>query len=213
MHSLFFFLNEVFLLFFKIHGNYIYFYRVPLYYAVRRYDLQAVRLLLDFKADPNAIVKDVSLLSIAACKGFSEIVLMLLSAGANLNSPTNPPLLAVLSSGSKMCLSILLYRNNEEVLNKIDGNILLYHAAVQESSLLPVIANLTQNEIQKLKQKNIKASKIPSFPPKGLSSNQKKEINDLLPLNESLLSIESVLQTVKSIKKIWIPQKKLSCKT
>lgn len=150
-----------------------------------------------------------SLISIASSKGFSEVVLLLIGAGASLRPPTNPPLLAVLESGSKMCLSVLLYRRTEEVLKCIDGKILLYHAAVQESSLLPVIAKLTQIEIQKLKQRNVKRSEIPSFPPKGLSSNQKKEINEVLSMNESLLSIESVCETVRSIKKVWTPPKNI----
>lgn len=185
----------------------IFFNQVPLYYAVRRCDLQAVRLLLDFKSDPNVTVKDMSLISIASSKGFSEIVLMLIEAGANLNPPINPPLLTVLESGSKLCLSVLLYERSEEILKEIDGKILLYHAAVQESSLLPVIAKITQIEIQKLKQQDAKKNEIPPFPPKGLSPNQKKEINEVLALNEALLPINSVCETIKSIKKVWIPPK------
>lgn len=147
-----------------------------------------------------------SLVSVASSKGFSEIVLMLIQSGANLNPQINPPLLTVLESGSKLCLSVLLNERIEEVLKEIDGKVLLYHASNQESSLLPVIANITRIEIQKLKQKNEK--NIPSFPPKDLSSNQKKEINELLPLNESLLPIDSVIETIKNIKRVWTPPKK-----
>ncbi|OHT17458.1 hypothetical protein TRFO_02468 [Tritrichomonas foetus] len=165
--------------------------------------MQSVRLLLDYKANPNITIGDMSLLSIAAHSGYSEVVLMLILAGANLYPSLNPPLLTVLNSGSKMCLSVLLMNREKDVLRKINGKILVHHAALQESSLLPVIANITMNEIQKLKEKN--KSEIPVFPPKGLSSEQKKELHQAMNLHEDLLPIISVYKSIKNIKQIWSP--------
>ena len=183
------------------YRNSINVYRVPLYYAVRRSDLNAVRLLLEYQSDPDETVGDLPMISIAANSGYSEVVLMLIEAGANLYPITNPPLLHVLNSGSKLCFSVLIEKREQDLLKPIDGELLVYHAAKTESSLLPLIAKLTKHEIEKLQE--INCEDIPIFPPKRLNTQQKKELELSLSFDDSLLSTDKVYRMIKDVKRIW----------
>lgn len=175
--------------------------RVPLYYAVRRNDLQAMRLLLQFKAEPNATNRGASLMATAAHSGYAEAIQMLIDANADPQVGKIPPLIEVLHSGSKTALAVLLENRLSDLVKCFDGNILLWHAANMESSLLPVIAAITKTEIDKMRAMN--ASNIPRFPPSNLKRLQKNQLVESLALNQALPSIDSVKQAVKRIKTPW----------
>jgi hypothetical protein len=158
--------------------------------------------LLSFRADPNANSKGVCLLSVAASKGHPEAVQMLLAANANPRVPINPPLLAVLSSGCRLSLSLLLEGRPGDVLEEIDGKSLLWHAASQESSLLPVIVSVTLAEIEKLKV--ARAPVIPEFPPKQLKPVCRTQLLESQKLNEQLAETEDLKRKVNKIKCLWL---------
>lgn len=167
-------------------------YRVPLFYAVKRNDIQAIQLLLEFRADPNIICNNMSLVSHAAQCGFPEAIKLLVDHGANiwLNNSI-PALLAVLQSGSKLCLSVLLENHRDYVLKPINNEILLVHALKEQSSLLPFIATITQEMNPQI------------IPPKGITSDHKSQLKKILALKQDLLPVSIVTNRLKEIKIPW----------
>ena len=137
------------------------YFRVPLCFAVWRNDVNLLQTLLDFKADPNSIVKKQSLLSIAAKNGCAESIELLLNYGASMNTPSEShPLESVLKSGSKLYLSILLNHKKRWMFRCCSGD-------RNEELIASVIAFLAKKEVDKQIENK---EETQDFPPKGCSS-------------------------------------------
>lgn len=176
--------------------------RVPLYYAVRRSDLQAMKLLLSYNAEPNATTRGSSLMATAARNGSAEAIQILIDAHADPQVGNASPLVEVLHSGNKLALSVLLQNRTSDLVKLFNGKTVAWHAATIESSLLPIVAWMTNSEIEKMKAMN--AANIPAFPPNDLNRIQKRQLMDSLTLRQVLPSIDSVKKSVKKIKVPWI---------
>ena len=169
-----------------------------------------MKLLLDFKANPNAIVinnnledhslRTRSLLSIAVFNSFSEAAEMLLSYGANPNPEGLHPLIATLNNENRESLAILLKGRESEILRPLDGKSFIVHAIEKKSNLLPAIVTIVKEEIRKKQEAGEK--NIPKYPPK-LKRKQKKELEKAEELNDTLIRTDFVDQAVKSIKCPW----------
>jgi hypothetical protein len=160
-----------------------------------------MRLLLSYRADPNAIVNEYSLLATAAQHGYLEAILMLLDAGANIGFTVHPPYVEVLNTGNRLALAVLLENRTDDLLREFDGHLLIWHAAVAASSLLPVVASETRREIEKLRASGV--SEPPCFPPERLSRQEKNHLTDSLNLDQVLDSTAPVKRAVRRIKTLW----------
>ena len=158
--------------------------RTPLYFAVRRNDIKAIRLLLDFHADVNITTNGISLLSLAAQYGFSDAIKLLIDAGARQDVGSIPPLISVIRSGSRASLIELLKQRPREILTVYNEKPVLVHAIIEKTTLLPVIAAFVRDEITKMRQEG--DPNTPPFPPEGLTSSQIKRLNTALERNESV---------------------------
>lgn len=186
-------------------------YRTPLFFAVRKQDLRAMKLLLDFKADPNALIVDDanedprmrrrSLLSIAVYNGSAECAKMLLIHGANPLPEGTEPLIAALNNETRETLAVLLQDRPGDVLRVIEEKPFIVHAIEMKSNLLPIITTLVKNEIKDMEEKQ--KDNIPNFPPKGLKSKQKKELEKAEKLNDERITADFVDAAVNAIKNPW----------
>lgn len=178
---------------------------------MRKADLRAMRLLLDFGANPDAIIiangqlsdprlRERSLLAIAAWNGFADVAKLLLEFGANTNPRGMPPLIAALNNENREILAVLLEKNPSDVLKRFYDKAFLYHAIDMESNLLPVVATLVKQEIQKMK--DCGAENVPKFPPK-LKGKQRKTLSKALELNDTIITTEFIDNVVKDIKCPW----------
>lgn len=176
--------------------------RTPLFFAVRRGDIHAINLLLIYKADPNIEYENKSLLWYAAITGYPESIRLLIDYGANTTLGTPPPIIACLKNGNRECLAALLLDHEDDVLFSSDEKPIILHALEMETNLLPVIANLVQKATERKRIENGSVP-VPPFPPKNLSKRQKKKLQTALDLNDNLVSIDSVLNTLKKLKPLW----------
>ena len=158
--------------------------RSPLFFAVKRNDVKAIRLLLDFGAKPNEVINEKSLLSWAAELGNDEAITLLVEAGARHDVGNVPPLISCLKSGSRPVLMALTEKNPREVLSVYNEKSILQHAIEKKTTLLPLIANLVQEEIQKMKDAG--EPNIPQFPPPNLTPAQLKRLNIAIERNDSV---------------------------
>lgn len=179
--------------------------------AVRKQDLRAMKLLLDFGADPNAVITDDenedprmrrrSLLSIAVYNGSAEAAKMLLIHGANPLPQGTDPLIATLNNETRETLAVLLKDRPSDVLRTIEEKPFIVHAIEMKSNLLPIIVSLVKQQI-KIKEDNHEEN-IPVFPPKGLKRSQKKELEKAESLQDERITADFVDDIVKSIKNPW----------
>lgn len=160
--------------------------RTPLFFAVRRNDIKAIKLLIDFGADVNIPTNNMSLLAIASQYGYANAVHMLIEAGARTDVGTIPPLIALLKSGSLPCLIELLKKKPSEILSIYNEKPILYHAIEEKTTLLPVIALKAKEETNKMKQDG--DINTPPFPPVGLTPAQLKRLNTALEKGETVIS-------------------------
>ena len=158
--------------------------RSPLFFAVKRNDVKAIRLLLDFGAKPNEVINEKSLISWAAELGNDEAITLLIEAGARHDVGNVPPLISCLKSGSRPVLMALTEKNPREILSVYNEKSILQHAIEKKTTLLPLIANLVQEEIQKMKDAG--EPNIPQFPPPNLTQAQLKRLNIAIERNESV---------------------------
>ena len=168
-----------------------------MYIAIRKNDIKCVKLLLHFQADINILYKRSSLISIAAYHGFSKIVYYLSKKGARYENGIISPFISCLKSGDRATFSILYHFEPTYLFRLFEGKSLLYFATLNKSSLLPVIAYKTQSDFQ-----NVSNSSI-SFPPKDLSSSQKKLLEKAMTVPEDILSVDYIIADVKTIKVPW----------
>ena len=179
--------------------------------AVRKNDLRAMKLLLDFKANPDALVIDDtlpqhnmrkrSLLSIAVYNGSAEAAKMLLDAGANPHPEGMPPLIAALNNETRESLAVLLKGRSRDILSEFENKPFIVHAIEYKSNLLPIIVSLVKEEIEKMKEAG--EENIPPFPPKGLKSKHKSKLEKADALHDTLITSEFVDNAVKVIKCPW----------
>ena len=171
-----------------------------------------MKLLLDFGADPNAIIttrgeladvrlRERSLLSIAVYNGMADAAKMLLQYNADPHPAGMPPLLAALNNENREILAVLLDDRPADVLKTFDGRPFIVYAIEQESNLLPIIVSLVQKEIQKAKERN--AQDVPVFPPKRLKRKQKRALKKALLFRDEIITTEFVDNGVKWIKTPW----------
>lgn len=170
-----------------------------------------MKLLLDFNADPDAIIVDDnnpdprmrrrSLLSIAVYNGSAECAKMLLMHGADPLPPGTDPLIATLNNETRETLAVLIQDKPECVLRVIEEKPFIVHAIEMKSNLLPIISTLVRKQIKILEEKN--AKDIPKYPPKGLKRSQKKELEKAESLQDERITAEFVNNTVKAIKNPW----------
>jgi hypothetical protein len=180
----------------------------PLLFAVRGGDLRATKLLLDYGANPNAIIRyvgavympphDRSLLTIAVFNGFADIARLLLKEGADPHPAGMPPLLAALNMDYREVLAALLDGRTEDVLLEFDGESFLVHAIARQSSLLSIIARLVEAETAKAGD----AATAP-FPPKSLTRRQRKDLKRAMNMHDDVLSVEAVNRAVRGVKRPW----------
>jgi hypothetical protein len=97
---------------------------------------------------------------------------------------------------------VLLEGRRSELLRELHGHILVWHAAKTQSSLLPEIALATQEAIREHAATHPRD--VPEFPPAGLSRKKRSLLLDCLKLNQKLESTESVKETLREIKPIWV---------
>lgn len=188
-------------------GVFIYiFHRVPLFLAVRRMDIQSVRLLLDYGADPNALYNNMSLLSYAAKNSDFQIMKMLLDAGADVHLGDPQPLETVINYGSRVCLAALL-NGNDDLLTPIKGKLPIQIALEAQTPLLSVIAVYTKRQIDEKKQQKESGQAVDEsvleFPPSTLKRSQIKKLNAALKQNDYLLPTDVVNRSVLHIKSPW----------
>lgn len=158
-------------------------------------------MLLDFGANPNAVSKNKSLLSIAAEHGFSDSIRMLIEAGAKLDVGAIPPLISVLKSGSRQSLEALLEKNPREILSNFGSQPIIYHAINEKTTLLPIIATRVKDEIEKMK--NNGEPNPPPFPPEGLTSSQQKRLKISLEREDSVTTTVMMTSKPKPVRTIW----------
>lgn len=187
------------------------FYRTPLFLAVRKQDLRAMKLLLDFNADPDAIIIDEdnadprmrrrSLLSIAVYNGSAECAKMLLVHGANPLPQGTEPLIATLNNETRETLAVLLQDRPRDVLRVIEEKPFIVHAIEMKSNLLPIIVTLVKKQIKEMEDNH--EDNIPKYPPKGLKRSQKKELEKAESLQDERITADFVTDAVKAIKNPW----------
>lgn len=170
---------------------------------MKRNDVHAVRLLLDFQADPNLLIENRSMLSVAAHYGFAEITSLLLDSGALIDNGIMSPLLSVLKSGSRPVFMALVIRDPKILLSVFNGKPFIYHAIVEKTTLLPIIATLVKTEIEKLEKSGI--SNRPSFPPEGLTSSQKKRLQSAIERKDSVTTTNMISEKKKALRSLWYP--------
>jgi hypothetical protein len=170
---------------------------------VRGGDLRAVKLLLDYEADPKAVIRysesdQRSLLAIAVFNGFADIVKMLLESGAEVHPNGLPPLLASFNHDERDVLAVLLEGRLEDVLLEFDHKPFLVHAIERQSNLLPVIARCVILATEKLP-----AERRRQLTPKGLTRKQEKMLKKALKLQDEELTTEFVTASVHAVKRPW----------
>lgn len=175
--------------------------RTPLYIATRRGDINAVKLLLDFGADPNLTCQAQSLLSVAATYGHSEVMSLLIEFGARYDVGSIPPYIAVLKSGSRPALEVLLKHRPKDVVNTYNDKSILTHAIIEKTSLLPVIAKKYKEEVQRMASENNPST--PKFPPDDLTPPQLRRLNTALERNDSVQTTAMMEVPPKPIRSIW----------
>lgn len=161
--------------------------RSPLYFAVKRNDVKAIRLLLDFGANPNEVVGNYGLLSLAAKFGNDEAISLLIEAGARHDVGNIPPLISCIKSGSRPVLMALIEKSQREVLSVYNERSILEHAIIEKTTLLPLIATLVREETEKMKAAG--DPNTPEFPPSKLTQAQLKRLNTALERNDSVESV------------------------
>ncbi|KAH8905219.1 ankyrin [Coniochaeta sp. PMI_546] len=126
-----------------------------LHYAIVRDDIEAVRLLLSYKADTSVRTKDryrASCLHIAALHATASLVRELLAAGSDieaLNSDGRTPLHNAVTSGDKEVVEVLLSAGAGAQSIDIYGLNIYHYAAWNsygaEEDMLAIIAALTEH--------------------------------------------------------------------
>lgn len=126
-----------------------------LHYAIVRDDMEAVRLLLSYKADTSVRTKDrygASCLHIAALHATASLVRELLAAGSDieaLNSDGRTPLHNAVTSGDKEVVEVLLSAGAGAQSIDIYGLNIYHYAAWNcygaEEDMLAIIATLTEH--------------------------------------------------------------------
>lgn len=176
--------------------------RVPLYFAVERGDVRSMRLLLDHRADPNVVVRGLSLLAIAARKGYAEAIKLLLDAGALFNRGQSHPLIEVLVSGSRESFAILVHEREHELPYLIINHTpFIVHAIKQKTMLLPVIAKIIEQYTKEARENGDK--QVTPFPPPNLTSAEKARLEKALRVEDSIIPIDTVNEKVKRLKSPW----------
>lgn len=107
----------------------------PLFRAAEGGDLREVRALVENGADPNTFGEKVSVLQIAAGKGYREIVTFLLDNGAdiNLRNKLGATALALTVSEGDAAIVELLIKRGANVNEKMEGDSTpLYFAAYRK---------------------------------------------------------------------------------
>lgn len=165
-------------------------------------NLQTIRLLLDYKADPNHLYKERSMLSYAAQTGSFQAIKLLIDAGANTHLGHPQPLETVMKYGSRECLAALLDGHMNDLLVPINGQLPIEIALEAETTLLSVIAVYTKREIDKAKNGG-NQNNVPEFPPKNMKRAKLKKLNAALKQNDYLLPIDVVRRSVLPIKSPW----------
>ena len=169
-------------------------------------DIQSIRLLLDYKADPNVTFKDMSLLSYAAKTGNFQAIKLLLDAHADphLGEPT--PLETVIHYSSRECLAALLDGHERDLLVPIKGKLLIEIALEAKTTLLGVVAVYTKRQFDEARKRG--DQDIPVFPPKTLKRSRLKKLNAALKQNDYLLPVDIVRKSVLHIKSPWRPRER-----
>jgi hypothetical protein len=176
-----------------------------------------VRLLLDFRSDPNVLIppppaqaaldtkaKDRyrnvprSLLATAIFCGFPQIAARLIDAGADRHPRDSlPPLIAALNDAKRDSLSVLLDGQPGDILSEIDGKSYLVHAIEAESGLLPLIAKLAVEELKKQKrEKDIW---------RNLKAKQKRALTNALEIQDASMTAEYMRSIVNRTRTPWSP--------
>lgn len=192
-----FYFNNVLMFFYVLFS-----YRTPLNYAIRKMNLQTIRLLLDYKADPNYLYNGKSMLSYAAQTGNFQAIKMLIDAGADTHRGSPQPLETIMKFGSRECLAALLDGHMNDLLVPINGHLPIEIALEAETTLLSVIAVFTKREIDKAKKEGTQ-SKVPEFPPKNMKRSKVKKLNAALKQNDYLLPVDVVRRSIMNIKSPW----------
>lgn len=169
-----------------------YFYRVPLYFAIRCGDLGLIKLLLKFDASVNCKVRDVPLLVVAVRSACSAAVKMLVDAGADLSDGV--AVRAVLETGDRMTLAVLLENRGDDLIREFDEHSLLWYATRCKSPLVSVIACETRNEMEK--RGEIGSDGVVNVYPRGSSRQQKKDIDSAMEYGELLPDLAEVRKIV-----------------
>lgn len=176
--------------------------RVPLYFAVERGDVRSMRLLLDFHADPNKIIRQKSLLAIASRRGYSAAIKLLLDSGAIFNRGQSHPLIEVLVSGNRESFAVLVHDREHELPYLIINDVpFIVHAIRAKTMLLPVIAAIVKAGTEAARANG--DNEVPPFPPAGLTSSEKKRLNKALEVQDSLIPVDTVNDKVKKLKSPW----------
>lgn len=101
-----------------------------MYNAVMSGNIQMVQLMIKYKADPNTIYDNYSVIGWAACNRDIEMVKYLSSAGAHANPAENknyPPLALAATGGSIECVKFLMSKGADA---KSTANFCLYSSVV-----------------------------------------------------------------------------------
>ena len=96
----------------------------------------------NFGANPNEVVGDYGLLSLAAKLGNDESNTLLVEAGARHDVGNIPPLISCIKSGSRPVLMALIEKNPREILSVYEQKTILEHAIIEKTTLLPLIATV-----------------------------------------------------------------------
>lgn len=183
--------------------------RVPLFFALRRCDVRAVRLLLDFKANPNALcqvrrrdgtvseTEKSSLLAVAVKSGCYEGIKMLRDAGAKLDNGTERPLLLAVQYGKRESLGALLEGQEKEVFATYDGKSFISLVIKSQSTMLPVIAGIAEQQSQK--------DKSLRFPPSDVKGGDWKKLKEAKDRHDCFLATKFIEEDVAASESIWTP--------
>ncbi|OHT06368.1 hypothetical protein TRFO_05555 [Tritrichomonas foetus] len=170
-------------------------------------DIQSIRLLLDYKADPNILFRNMSLLAYAAKTGNFQAIKLLLDAHADPHIGEPTPLETVIHYSSRECLAALLDGHEEDLLVPIKGRLLIEIALEAQTTLLSVVAVYTKRQFDEAKKKG-ETENLPVFPPKTLKRSRLKKLNAALKQNDYLLPVDIVRKSVLHIKSPWRPREK-----
>ena len=180
-------------------------HRTPLFFAIARSDIRAVRLLLTFNANPDVHIGEKSLLTIAVQTSFPEAIILLLDEMQgktdDLSSDSYHPLYEAIKIGNRDCFAALLYNHENDILRKFNQQSLIEIALETNSTLLPLIVSLTKKEIDRMTRLNL--TNIPSFPPKHLKSADKKKIKIAEEFHDTYLPTDYIKEYPKHIKSPW----------